>query len=286
MAGLHLAALTCPTLAWAQTAPTPPAHGVGTDIIYTKSGGLMRGTLIEVAAGAQATIQLGTGEIVTVPWSQILRIQQGAPTPTPTPTPAPTPTGDIMVLIHIDSPSPVELQVTHGEKSDWQTVCSSPCDQSFPAHGTYRIAGDGARPSHSFTLSAMHGRADLVANPSSSGWFVGGIVLLAVGGAALVVGAVIGLVAGITSTVDKSGTSSNIETTGWTVAGVGAIGLIGGIVALASNAHSGVELHDAGAGAAPAPAPAPQSLATWRDKAAVEMAVPPAVAVPILSGSF
>jgi hypothetical protein len=247
---------------------------------------MMRGTLIEVATGAQATIQLGTGEIVTVPWSQISRIEQGGSTPTSKPVPAATPTPtstptDTMVMVHIDSPSPVELQVTHGEKDDWQTVCSSPCDQAFPAHGTYRITGDGARPSHSFTLSAMHGRADLVVNPSSSGWFVGGIVMLSVGGAALVVGAVIGLIAEITSTVDKSGTSSQIEATGWTVAGVGAIGLIAGIVAMASNGHSSVELRDAGA----APA-APQHAATWRDAPAFEVAVPPAIAVPILSGSF
>jgi hypothetical protein len=252
-------------------------RSVGSDIIHTKSGGMLRGTLLEVATGAQATIQLGTGEIVTVPWAEIARIEQGAPTPTPSPTQTPT---DTMVLVHIDSPSPVELQVNHGQKDDWQTACSSPCDQQFPAHGTYRITGDGTRPSHSFTLSAMHGRADLAVSPSSSGWFVGGIVLLAVGGAATLVGAVIGLIADITSTVDKSGTSSQIETTGWTVAGVGAIGLIAGIVAMASNAHSGVEFHDAGA------TPAPQHAATWRDAPAFEMAVPRAVAVPILTGSF
>jgi hypothetical protein len=282
-AGLHLAALACPTAAWAQTAPAPPARSVGSDIIYTKSGGMMRGTLIEVATGAQATIQLGTGEIVTVPWAQISRIEQGAPTPTPAATPTPTPTStptDTMVLVHIDSPSPVELQVTHGQKDDWQTVCTAPCDQSFPAHGTYRIAGNGARSSHSFTLSATHGRADLVVSPASSGWFVGGIVLLAVGGAATLVGAFIGLIADITSTVDKTGTSSQIETTGWTVAGVGAIGLVAGIVAMASNAHSGVELHEAGA------APPPPHDATWREAPAFEMAMPAAVAVPILSGSF
>jgi hypothetical protein len=282
---LHLAMLNAPTLARAQTTPAPATRTVGSDIIYTKSGGMMRGTLIEVATGAQATIQLGTGEIVTVPWSQIQRIEQGVPSPTPTPSPPPTPTPtpappDTTVLVHIDSPSPVELQVTQGQKNDWQTVCSSPCDQQFAAHGTYRIAGDGARPSHSFTLSSMHGRADLVVNPSSSGWFVGGIVLLSVGGAVMLVGAFIGLIAEITSTVDKSGTSTNIESTGWTMAGVGAIGLVAGIVAMASNAHSGVELHDAGA------TPAPQHVATWRDSPAFEMAVPAAVAVPILSGSF
>ncbi len=251
---------------------------------------MMRGTLIEVATGAQATIQLGTGEVVTVPWSEISRIEQGTPAPAPTPppsTPAPAPAQattatptDTMVLVHIDSPSSVELQVTHGQKNDWQTVCSAPCDQALPAHGTYRIAGDGARPSHNFTLSAMHGRADLVVSPSSNGWFVGGIVLLAVGGAATLVGAFIGLIAEITSTVDKSGTSSQIESTGWTVAGVGAIGLVAGIVAMASNAHSGVELHDEGT------APAAQHVATWRDAPVFERVVPPAVAVPILGGSF
>lgn len=248
---------------------------------------MMRGTLIEVATGAQATIQLGTGEVVTVPWSEISRIEQGtpaaAPTPatsTPAPAAAPATAADAMVLVHIDSPSSVDLQATHGQKNDWQTLCSAPCDQAFPAHGTYRIAGEGSRPSHSFTLSAMHGRADLVVSPSSTGWFVGGIVLAAVGGGAMLVGAVIGLIAEITSTVDKTGTSSQIESTGWTVAGVGAIGLVAGIVAVASNAHSGVELHDEGA------APAPQHVATWRDAPVFERVVPPPVAVPIFGGSF
>lgn len=244
---------------------------------------MMRGTLIEVAAGAQATIQLGTGEIVTVPWAEILRIEQGAqqpaPAPAPSPSAAPSPP-DTMVLVHIDAPSPVELQVTHGQKNDWQTVCASPCDQEFPSHGTFRISGAGVRSSSTFTLAAMHGRANLVVSPSSSGWFVGGIVLLSVGGGVMLVGAFIGLVAELTATVDKSGTSTSIESTGWTMAGIGAIGLVAGIVAMASNAHSGVEMHADGA------APTPQHAATWRDAPAFEAAVPRAIAVPILTGSF
>lgn len=283
-AGIHLATFACPALARAQqTTPAPQRHSIGSDIIYTKGGGMMRGTLIEVAAGAQATIQLATGEIVTVPWAEILRIEQGAPAPPPTPTPTPTAAPsppDTMVLVHIDSPSPVEMQVTHGQKNDWQTVCASPCDQEFPSHGTYRIAGAGVRPSSSFTLSAMHGRASLAVSPSSSGWFVGGIVLTAVGGAVTLIGAFIGLIAEITSTVDKSGVSTSIESTGWTMAGVGAIGLVAGIVALVSNAHSGVEMQGEGT------APSPQHAATWRDAPAFEAAVPPALAVPILTGSF
>jgi hypothetical protein len=276
LAGIHFAAFASPTVARAQTpTPAPTVRSVGSDIIYTRSGGMMRGTLIEVATGAQATIQLATGEVVTVPWSEISRIEQGAPTPTPTPTPT-----DATVLVHIDSPSPVDLQVTHGKKNDWETICSAPCDVQVPAHGMYRIAGSGSRPSSTFSLSSMHGRADLVVSPSSSGWFVGGIVLLSVGGGVMLIGAFIGLIASITSTVDTSGASSQIEATGWTMAGVGALGLVAGIVAMASNAHSGVELHDAGA------APAPQHAATWRDAPAFEMAVPRAVAVPILSGSF
>jgi hypothetical protein len=126
----------------------------------------------------------------------------------------------------------------------------------------------------------MNGRANLVVSPSSSGWFVGGIVLAAVGGGVMVIGAFIGLIAEITATVDKSGTSTSIESTGWTMAGVGAIGLVAGIVALASNSHSGVEMHGDGA------VPAPQHAATWREAPAFAGAVPRAVAVPILSGSF
>src|SRR5271170_296199 len=99
----QMAAVTTPSVAWAQgpqpvpypTAPPPVLYGqpapaptpsasaprpgapVGQDVIYMKNGGILRGTIIDAIPDAQARIQLATGEIATVPWPAIDRIDHG-----------------------------------------------------------------------------------------------------------------------------------------------------------------------------------------------------------------
>ena len=100
LAAVQLATVTAPSVAWAQTQPVPyptlpppvpygeptPAPGasvqrapsVGQDVIYMKNGGILRGTIIDAIPDAQARIQLATGEIATVPWQAIDRIEHGS----------------------------------------------------------------------------------------------------------------------------------------------------------------------------------------------------------------
>src|SRR5258708_5814996 len=69
----------------AATSPTtrPPLAAVGGDVIYMKNGGMLRGTIVDAIPNSQARIQLATGEIATVPWSEIARIEHGATPPAP-----------------------------------------------------------------------------------------------------------------------------------------------------------------------------------------------------------
>jgi hypothetical protein len=288
IAWVHVAVLAAPSLAFAQAAkpvpynpaPAPVPYGqpspsagsaggqsgtralvapAGSDVIYLKNGGILRGTIIDAIPNAQARIQLATGEIATVPWSEIARFEHGGtPAPTPASPPAATQAATQAapskaaaqpgLVVHVDSPSPVELQYKgEGEDDSWRTVCSSPCDRHLPTEGHFRIVGDGARSSRSFMLPEGNGTVTLSVNPSSQGWFVGGIVLTAVGAPTMLVGLLIGLVASLATTVDTSGTAQDWATGGWTTFGLGLAGLVVGIIAIVGNAHTGVDIQSGSA---------------------------------------
>jgi hypothetical protein len=335
VAGMHAATLTAPSLAFAQApqpvpynqAPTPVPYGQptpsstpppqsggrslsgsapaspGSDVIYLKNGGILRGTIIDAIPNAQARIQLATGEIATVPWSEIARFEHGnATTPPGQPaparpepkTPAPAPSGLTSgIRVHIDSPSDVELQYREGvrgsgNKAPWETVCTSPCDRQMSTQGQYRIVGDGARPSREFMLPSAGGTVTLSVSPASTGWFVGGIILMSVGGVTMLVGLFIGLVASLVSTVDSSGTSQDWATGGWTACGIGAAGLILGMFATFGNVHSGVTVGN-GESSGEAQGSPWAHVATWRGPSFSQqqrLAPPPVVGVPLYSTSF
>jgi hypothetical protein len=327
VAGVHAATITAPSLAFAQApqpvpynqAPVPygqpapsstapaqpgaraqPPASPGSDVIYLKNGGILRGTIIDAIPNAQARIQLATGEIATVPWSEIARFEHGStpstPAPPPQPPARPEPKRAALggVMVHIDSPSPVELQrkgdvsmqLSTGPSARlWETVCASPCDQQIATKGLYRIVGDGARPSGEFGLPSAPGPVTLTVSPSSTGWFVGGIVLLSVGGITMLVGLFIGLVASLASTVDTSGTSQDWATGGWTAFGLGAAGLVVGIVAMVGSRHTGVDVSNGDAGGHGMASPWTR-VASWRGATPEQKLAPPVIGVPIFNTSF
>jgi hypothetical protein len=283
---------TAPAVTSAAVGPRPQ---VGSDVVYMKNGGMLRGTIIDAIPNSQARIQLATGEIATVPWSEVARIEHAATIPTPA-TPA-TPTSRAeprkspdaflggAIVVHIDSPSNVELQRDMGHH-DWQTVCTSPCDAQLPTEGHYRITGEGSRPSREFMIPPSGRTATLTVTPSSQGWFVGGIVLISVGAPMMLIGLVIGAVGSAVSTADPdSGTAHDWARGGWTAALLGAAGLVVGIVGLTSNVHSGVTF-GASETAAASPGPPWSRVATWRGATPEARALPQPVCVPFLARSF
>jgi hypothetical protein len=183
VAGLHLTMIAMPSASFAQTHDSTPALSAtspaGSDVITMKNGGLLRGTIIEALPGVQARIQLATGEIVTVPWPQIGRIEQGTAPPAPAAKPEPPPSE---VWVHLEASDGVLLQQDIANDDDWRTVCSAPCDKLLPTAFYYRVTGGGIKSSANFALQAPRGTHEtLVVDGASKAASVVGIVGMAVG---------------------------------------------------------------------------------------------------------
>jgi hypothetical protein len=334
VAGVHAAAITS-LPAYAQTPqPVPyntpqvpygqatPAPGpttpqaplrAGSDVIYLKGGGILRGTIVDAIPNAQARIQLATGEIATVPWQQIDKIEQSrqgppaattppAPAPTQPPAPpAPPPPPSAIVPVHVDGPDGAELQQDAG-KDDWKTVCQVPCDKQLPTGGHYRIMGEGIRASGDFTLHADAGqRETITVSGGSKNLHTLGIVGIVVGSTLTGLGLLTVLVGyGIQSSynLDRSLTAGNTTTNtndgsgtlavGWAMTLVGLAAGIGGLVLTLNNSKTSVSQDVSGsAGATGAANPeAFKPTPTWKEASVLERAAPPILGIPVFGGSF
>jgi hypothetical protein len=305
LAGAHFVALASPSLAYAQEPPASaaPAGGAGSDVIDLKNGGVLRGTLIDAIPNGHARIQLVTGEVATVPWQDIERIERAAQPPAAAPAPAaaaiavsPAPAAGPAagkVWMHIEGSQVAELQRdTTGDGNNWETVCTAPCDKAVPAQSGYRIVGEGIRDSAAFEVTGTNGeRQTLSVDEGSRSGFVLGIVGTAAGGVALGVGLIVVLVSALARSIDNAdGVSStgahSSETAGWVISGVGTAGLVGGIVLMVSNGRTRVSQGSATASsAASLPANDWAHIPARSDSARVG-ALPAAPAIPLYGGTF
>ena len=237
VAALQISAVARPAFAQSATPGMAPAAPAGGDVIHLKNGGQLRGTIVDVIPGDHARIQLATGEVANVPWADIARVDSGShPSPTPD---APRPSAPVaQKLVHIDAPREVSLERQVAGTKTWVEVCRAPCDQRVPASGNYRIGGSGVRASRTFVIDAgTDDRVFIEVDPSSKGWFVGGIVLTSVGGLTTIIGLFVALIGAAASDLSKQ--DNSLTAGGLTVAGVGAVATVAGVVALVSNSKSG-----------------------------------------------
>jgi hypothetical protein len=298
-AAVHFVALTAPSVALAQDRPGATSASTGGDVIDLKNGGILRGTIIDAIPNGHARIQLATGEVATVPWQDIARIERGSAAPAPAAT---TPAGGdaAPVWVHIEGSEAAQLQRdSSGNHREWTTVCSAPCDQAVSPQFDYRIAGDGIRNSRIFTLSAHGGEHETLAvDEGSRGGFVLGIVSTSVGGLVMVIGLVVVLANATARLVDGSdGASSsgdrNGETLGWGISAVGLAGIIGGVVLIASNSKTGVTQSSAPHPTGVLPSIPGAPMIGFRDplrdgarESILKGAFAPAVGIPIFGGRF
>jgi hypothetical protein len=298
--------LAAPAAALGQTAPaasSPAPSSPGGDVIELKTGGLLRGTLIDAIPNGHARIQLVTGEVATVPWQDIARIDRGSVAAPPAPAAPAAPT-DATVYVHIEGSDAAQLQRDTGDHRHWDSVCSAPCDQQVSLNDTYRISGAGIRNSAPFTLSVHGGQREvLTVDEGSKAGFVLGIVGVSVGSFAATIGLLVVLVSSAVDAIGDGTSSSsrndsgNGEAIGWTITGVGLAALVGGIVAIATNGRTGVSqtsLSASPAGLArtapsvafgpwvPSSFPAFHALSGPRREAAA----PPVVNIPLVSARF
>jgi len=318
--GLHVAALSCPSVAWAQSAQPAPAPAAPVvpagDAIYLKNGGILRGTIIDAIPNDRARIQLATHEIATVSWADISRIEHADGTKqtisappaatggTTDSGPKPLPADKSLVWVHIEGSDDANLEQDTTGQDDWAVVCNAPCDRQVSTAFWYRINGGGMKASKQFSLQGTPGQHETIrVTPASSGWFVAGVIAMPVGGVVAIYGLLFALVGSLTSSVSSSCTGSssgnctgsnnstqvgnNIAAVGWTMVVVG-LGLgITGIVVVVNNWKTGAtqELGDAKASALNS-AWKQVPMPTWQEATPLTRALPPAIAAPIFSGSF
>jgi hypothetical protein len=201
------------------------------------------------------------------------------------------------VIVHIESPRVVTLEKRSGRNGAWEHVCNSPCDVATPTSEEYQILGEELNASTPFLLDGSQGeKITLEVTPGYHNTGARGGWVLA-GGAALIVGGVVTLVAGSKSNYvagdDGAGTSHN-QNTDFIFAGsilltAGIIAAIGGGALMYDNAHTKVE---GAIGATPDKKDdvkaqvqvTAQRLPQWREDSGPQLA--PSRFVSVLSGTF
>jgi hypothetical protein len=309
VAAIHATAFAIP--AYAQTpppplpaptpAPTPaPAPNVGGDVIHLKGGGILRGTIIDAIPGNQARIQLATGEIATVPWAQIERIDHStAQAPSPTPSPATPATGStapappppsVMVYVHIEGGDDVQLLQDKTGNGDWATVCYAPCDKQLPTGPMYRVDSPSMKTSNSFHLTASDAgqHESISVHGASTPLFVLGCIAVPVGGIAGYFGLILGLTGSLVSSSTGGSAGGGVEAAGWAAFAIGAGAVVVGVLLVISNMKTTVSQDVAVQGATGqlVPSDAYKRMPSWTDPSPIDRVIPPVIGVPILSGHF
>lgn len=231
--------------------PVPPAASKGTDTIYLKNGGIVRGTIVEAIPDRPARIQLVTGEIWSIGWTYVDHVVVGsgassAPPASagPSAPPGPAVPSGPMVRLHVESPRKVEIMGHPLDGSPWVTVCSGACDKLVPLGWEYETNAEGVKSSPPFVLKAdAGGTATVHVDPGDKSAFSFGVAGLGVGAVAAVVGLVVTNVGaqghnttttnGVTTTqpVDPATLPAGIVTLS-----IGALmAIIGGIVAVENS---------------------------------------------------
>jgi len=236
---------TGPTASSSALPPAPPADSVERapeQVVWLRSGAIVRGQLVDYQPGERIVLQLATGEIRTISWSEISRASfvsspavpasaSAKPTSSPAPTTAASPSrgpGGVLIGIHPARPTlrleaKSKLDVTAG----WQTQCNAPCGKLIEVEDrTFRIAGPGLRPSNAFHFNADGKTAKLVVSEGTQrahGWGVG----------LLISGVVLGLSSGALYGAGRLEDSDPAVIAGLIGLGLGAAAVIGSVPLLA-----------------------------------------------------
>ncbi|MBI5536221.1 MAG: hypothetical protein HY898_26095 [Deltaproteobacteria bacterium] len=157
-------------------------------VLWLRSGGVLRGQIIEYDPGRRVVLQLATGEVRTVAWSEVARaswitqptVASGSATSRPVPTaparPDLVPTAG-KVMVHIVPPDArlwLEERPRYDASAPWQRTCQAPCDRHIEVdERSLRIGGPELRPSNPFHVKGEGNTIKLVVRPgleSSHSW--------------------------------------------------------------------------------------------------------------------
>lgn len=228
------------------------------DTVELRSGGVVKGTIVELLPGDHVTIQLPSG-VKTFPWGEISKVEragaqtqaQGPVYTAPPGTTSPSPNNEPLVQpgepstrVYIDASSPVSL-FHMDNRGDVKTACIAPCGEVLPFTGLYWVSGKDINASDKFQLPPGKAETKLHVSGGSKGAVTAGVVLAVVGGNIFLIGGLILLGVGA---VAASPTSRAGDLGGaWAVSGtITAVGLTMGVVGLVlwlTNSSSSVEAY-------------------------------------------
>jgi hypothetical protein len=231
------------------------ASAPGSDEVVLTNGGRVRGTVMEQDPTRGVSIRLADGTTRQFAPAEVANVAYGAP-PTPPPVAVAPPAPTVVVAPPAPLDPPLEMQVNSGQTallqrrigsfeggatgvytsvsiagSDWQDLCTSPCNRPVPRNVMLRVRGDGMTTSGLFSIDD-HVRG-LRVEAGSSGVYWAGIWTAALGITAMITGASITLV-WVINPQDFTGALI----AGATTAGIGLLAtIIGFPVASAAETH-------------------------------------------------
>jgi hypothetical protein len=240
--------LTVASAAYAQQPQQQPI-----DTVELRSGGVVRGTIVELLPGDHVTIQLPSG-LKTFPWGEVSRVERAGAQPQgpvytapPGTTPAPEPLvqpGEPATRVYIDASSPVSL-FHMDNRGDVKTACIAPCGETLPFTGLYWVAGKDINASDKFQLPPGKAETKLHVTGGSKGTVTAGIVLAVVGGNIFLIGGLIllGVGAVAAAPTSRTGDLGGAWAVSTTLTAVGLTMGIVGIVLWLTNNSSSVEAY-------------------------------------------
>lgn len=209
-------------------------------VVWLRSGGVVRGQLVEYQPRERIVLQLATGEIRTISWSEVSRASFISPSALATPGSAATTSAArparsadktpdaVRIAIHPANPglrleSKSRFDVTEG----WKTECTAPCEKRIQVEErTFRIAGAGLRPSNAFLVNADGKTAKLSVREGAEQTHSWGLGLL-------ISGAVLGLASGALYGAGHIEDSDPAVIGGLIGLGLGAAAVVGAVPLLA-----------------------------------------------------
>ena len=281
----------------AMGAPRTALADEGTDTVYLKSGGVVRGAVMEYDPGGEARVRLADGTVRTIPAGLIARVAMAADRPAPVaPAAAPAPAGPTAptgptAQLHVEGSREVEIVGRPNDGYEWAPICQAPCDREVHLDWEYLARGTAIRPSAPFQLHGSDGQRVAVAvDPASTTWFVLGVIGAIGGSSITLVGLSVMGIGALAQSAGNDGTTTSRSTAdaggsillaGGVITGVGVFLLVGGGIAALSNWSTHVTPLDTKE-ALPAP-----RLPTWRSaETPGAMPAPMALTTPLYAVHF
>ena len=246
--------------------------GAVQETITLRNGDVYSGRLVERVPGDHLTLQLATGEVKVIPWSEIPATPAGPPPPNGTSDrvpPAATRPG-VFVHLHTENPSVAlyRLRSTFGGYdgdgnefvgASYARVCLAPCNLRLDPARQYQIAGEGVAASNVFDVTSPTGRVDIDVKAGSAGRLALGQALT-YGGAGLLLAGPISIAANGAFMPPALGSDMTVLWIGVGMTIVGAVALAIGIPLWVTSATKLTfdRTADSGGDDAPQPSGRPQ----------------------------